>query len=265
MNLYILLHLSFSFMYQVAMVKLFDWRVHRLGHSRAPLPLNFSKFKIPVRRSSWLSVLSFQTSSWRAQFKRSSAHLNFFLSKTRSFHFTGGLGYPRIYGANLRRFRYWRMPKYECWFLYYDYEDFVEPTLQWFHHKPTKDLFTHLFDNDIYCPRRIIFFNTPAKHPEKYPRESDPVPIANPPESITFKILNKCFPNSCTEILNCFMLVSMVLRKVIRRFLLNFILIKMRMLIHLFHGAYLWRMMLRSSLLVKLRAKNILARREKTK
>ena len=86
------------------------------------------------------------------------------------------------------------MPKYEGWFLYYYYIDFVEPTLQRFYHKPTKDPFAHLSNDDIDFPSQIIFSNTPVKRPEKYPREPKPVPPSNPLEPVTFKILNRQFP-----------------------------------------------------------------------
>ena len=99
--------------------------MRRLGYNRIPLPLNFANFEVPVRRSPWLTTHSFRTLSRKAQFERSSAHLKFLLSKSRSFHFTGGLGYQSVYGSNLQQFRYWLMVKYEGWFFWYDYENYV--------------------------------------------------------------------------------------------------------------------------------------------
>ena len=181
-------------MHQAPTVKLFDRWVRHLGYNRILLPLNFAKFEVPVRRSPWLIARSFWTRSRKAQFERSSAYLRFLLSKTRSFHFTGGLGYQSIYGSNLRRFRYWRMPKYEGWFFLYDYEDYVEPTLLRFCCKWTKDPSVHLSDDNIDCPKQIIFSNSPMKRSEEYPKEFNPIPPKNPPKSITFKMLNKRIP-----------------------------------------------------------------------
>ena len=104
-------HFSFLVMHQALTVKLFDRRVCHLGYNRIPLPLNFAKFEIPVRRFPWLTTRSFRTLSHKALFERSSAHLKLLLLKTRSFHFIGGLGHRSIYGSNLRRFRYWQIPK----------------------------------------------------------------------------------------------------------------------------------------------------------
>ena len=116
------------------------------------------------------------------------------MSKTRSFHFTGGLGYPSVYGSNLRRFRYWQTPKYEGWYFWYDYEDYVEPTLHRFRCKPTKDPSAHLSDDDIDCPKKIIFSDPPVRRPEDCPREFNHVPSEDPPESINFKLLNRRIP-----------------------------------------------------------------------
>ena len=75
-------HSSFLVTQQASSVKLFDRRVCRLGYSRIPLPLNFAKFEVPVRRSPWLTTRSFRTLSRKALFKRSSTHLKLLLSKT---------------------------------------------------------------------------------------------------------------------------------------------------------------------------------------
>ncbi len=103
---YFPIHFSSSVTQQAPSIKIFDRRVRRLGHSRIHLPLNLARFEVPIRRSPWLTSRSFRTLSRKALFERSSARLKFLLSRTRSFHFTGGLGYPSIYGSNLRRFRY---------------------------------------------------------------------------------------------------------------------------------------------------------------
>ena len=170
MNFYSPFHFAFSVTHQASTVKLFDRRVRRLGYNRIPLPLNFAKFEVPVRRSPWLTTRSFRTLSRKALFERSSTHLKLLLSKTRSFHFTGGLGYWIVYGLNLRRFRYWRMPKYEGWLFWCDYEDYVEPTLLRFRCKQTKDPSVHLSDDFIDCPKQITFSNPPTKCPEEYPK-----------------------------------------------------------------------------------------------
>ena len=153
-----------------------------------------AQFKVRIRRSSWLCSRSFRSSSRRVEFERSSAYLNILLSKTRSFHFTGGLGYGNIYGANLRRFRYWRTTKYEGWFLFYDYEDYIKPTLLRFRCKRTRDPNAHLSDDDIDCPEPIKFCNLPVQRPEEYPMEQNCVAPADPLESITFRILNRRTP-----------------------------------------------------------------------
>ena len=168
--------------------------MRRLGHSRTLLPLNLARFEVPVRRSPWLTSRSFRTLSRKALFERSSAHLKLLLSRTRSFHFTGGLGYRSIYGSNLRRFRYWRIPKYEGWFLWYDYEDHVEPTLQKFRYKRPKDPWVVLSDDEIYCPKKINFCDPPVERPEECPREFNSVPSEDPPESVNFKMLNRRIP-----------------------------------------------------------------------
>ena len=103
---YILLYFFFSFMSQAPMDKLFDRCVRRLSLSRVPLSLNFARFEVPVRRSPWLTTHSFWTMYCKAMYERSTANLAFILSRSRSFHFTEGLGYQIIYGMNLRRFRY---------------------------------------------------------------------------------------------------------------------------------------------------------------
>ena len=181
-------------MSQISMVKLFDRHVRRLGHSKAHFPLNFTNFEVPIRRSPWFSRRSFQIASFQAKFERSSAILAFILSRTQSFHFTEGLGYQSIFGANLRRFRYWQLPKYEGWFLYYDCENFVTPNLHQFHQKPTKDQFAYLSNDEVNCPCQINFCDTPVKHPEEYLKELNPLPSANPPKFVTFKILNRQVP-----------------------------------------------------------------------
>ena len=135
------------------------------------MPLNFAQFKVPVRCTLWLSSRSFLTSSRRTQFERSSAYLNLLLLKIWSFHFTGGLGYRNINATNLRRFRYWRTPKYEGWFLFCDYKDYIKPTLSRFRCKRTRDPNTHLSDDDIDCPQRVKFCNLPVQRPEEYPME----------------------------------------------------------------------------------------------
>ena len=82
------------------------------------------------------------------------------------------------------------MPKYEGWFFWYDYEDFVEPTLLRFCCKQTKDPSAHLSDDDIDCPKRIMFSNPLVKRPKEYPKEFNHIPPENPLESVTFKMLN---------------------------------------------------------------------------
>ena len=61
---------------------------------------------------------------------------------------------------------------------------------------------------------------------------------------------------------NHFMLVSMVREKDLQRFLPGSILVKTRILTQLYHGVFPWRMILKSSLPVKLHAGNILTRRK---
>ena len=183
-----------SVTHQTPIVKLFDRWVCRLGFNKAPLTLNFAKFKVPVRRSSWLSTRSFRTLSRKAQFERSSTHLNILLSKTRSFHFTRRLGYQSIYGTNLQRFRYWRTPKYEGLFLYYDYEDYIEQALLRFRCKRTKDPNAHLSNDDIDCSNQVRFSNPLVQHPQQYPVEQNLVLPVDPLESITFKMLNRRTP-----------------------------------------------------------------------
>ena len=43
-------------------------------------------------------------------------------------------------------------------------------------------------------PYRIKFSDVLVQRPEDYPREPNPIPPANPPKFVTFKILNKQFP-----------------------------------------------------------------------
>ena len=86
------------------------------------------------------------------------------------------------------------MPKYGGWFLYYDYEDHVEPTLLWFHCKWTKDPNVHLFDDDIDCPKRVKFSNLPVECTGQYSTEQNPILPADPLDSITFEILNRQTP-----------------------------------------------------------------------
>ena len=57
-----------------------------------------------------------------------------------------------------------------------------------------KDLFTYLSDYEIDWPSKIKFCDTPVKHPKSYPKESSPPLPTNPPESVTFKILNRRVP-----------------------------------------------------------------------
>ena len=75
MNFYSPFHFSFLVTHQAPTVKLFDRQVRHLRYNRIPLPLNFAKFEVPVRRSPWLTARSFQTISHKAQFERSFAHL----------------------------------------------------------------------------------------------------------------------------------------------------------------------------------------------
>ena len=57
-----------------------------------------------------------------------------------------------------------------------------------------KDLFTYLSDYEIDWPSKIKFCDTPVKCPEEYLKELNPLPLADPPESVSFKILNRWVP-----------------------------------------------------------------------
>ena len=58
----------------------------------------------------------------------------------------------------------------------------------------TKDPFAYLSNDEVNCPCQINFCGTPIKRPEEYLKELNPSPPANPPESVTFKILNRRVP-----------------------------------------------------------------------
>ena len=58
----------------------------------------------------------------------------------------------------------------------------------------TKDLFTHLSDDEINFPHQIKFCDTPVKCPEEYPKELNPPPPVDLSESVSFKILNRRVP-----------------------------------------------------------------------
>ena len=85
-------------------------------------------------------------------------------------------------------------PKYEGKFSYNDYLDFVTPTVRHFISHLTNDPFEFLFDDEIDCSRRIIFFDPLIECPKSPPKESNPPPSMNPPESVTFKILKRRVP-----------------------------------------------------------------------
>ena len=144
------MRIDFYFLYicsvksQAHMIKLFDRRICHLSYSKRLLPLNFGKFKVPVRHSPWISMHSYWSMSWRAKYERSSAIITYILSSTWSFVFTRGLAYRNVFGANLLRYRYWLTSKYERRFSYEDYLDFVTPTFQHYIPRPTHESFVFL-------------------------------------------------------------------------------------------------------------------------
>ena len=121
------------------------------------------------------------------------------LSLCWSFVFIRGLGHHSIIGVNLRRFRYWHTPKYEGWFSYEDYLEFVTLTFRRFTCHPTHNTYAFLFDDEIDCVWRIHFIESSEEFSSSLQRDINPLPPMEPLESVTFALLKRHPPRFLHE------------------------------------------------------------------